>query len=348
MFNTVEKNAYYYLRSLPFFAGVVLFFICLRNYPETVRNLNSYIVRSNPEEEFGTYGWSLYYIILPFCVAGLSRVKIHWLPIAGLLLYPVALSFSYWLWELLGWVVMGVYLMTIVGMVFADNRIGKKHNIYEGFVIAVCALYAVVRVIGSIFYPSWLGWGDVGFVLLFGAYFVITALIDVFQLSYDRDGDDATVHPAGISLLYTMLMTLSLLFAGGSESLATFSFSAADRKQYNTLISSAEEAQNTENYRQAAKCYTEASALRFKQRNAILARSMNYKADSLESKLRTKIQYDLNALKKEKRNSRTFETHANEIEHEITLLENNASRSTSSSTIKKYKEHLATQRKRKR
>jgi len=79
-----------------------------------------------------------------------------------------------------------------------------------------------------------------------------------------------------------------------------------------------------------------------------MAGIMNHRADSIESELVREIPAGLAALKREKRTSRTFDTHAEEIDRNIRLLERNASKATAQSTIDNYKRRLEEQRKRRR
>lgn len=337
------KDSYYYLRSLPLFAAALLFFIFLRTTPELVRDLNEYIL-SGPEENFGRYGWSLYFIIIPFCIAGLSRARYHWPMMIGLLLAPVVLCFSYWLWELLGWVVMGFYLVGLYTMiVISEKRREKEHDIHEWLVLITCIIYAILRIIGGLGNGALLGWADMGLIVVLGGYFVVTAIVDCFKYGYYED-----VKPATVSFVYVLVIpVLMLLMAGSYGRSRSISFGAG-YKQQKELIRKAEAAEDRGAYRDAARYYTEAAAIRSKANNERLAAAMNHKADSIESLLVREIPANLSALKREKRTSRTFDTHANEIEHEIILLEKNASCATAPSTIASYKDQLENQRKRKR
>jgi len=345
MSNYIEKNAYYYLRSLPVFAGTLIYFIFLRIHPELVGALNSYITDSNPEDNFAQYGWSLYYIIIPFCIASFARIKSHWPLALALMLYPIALSLSYWLWELLGWVVMGAYLMGLFTIALAaDDRSDTKHDVYVGFVTTDCIVYAILRVIGGLGAGSLLGWADVGFICVLGGYFIVTGLIETFRY---EDGYDTMVYPSFITVFYILIIALMLpVMAGGKWS--DLSFGGAERKQYNALVGQAEQAKNVKDYRAAAESYRGAAALRFQERNLSMANLMTQQADSLEAVLVKQIPRDLNALRKEKRSSATFDAHAQSIENDILLLEKNASKATAPSTIKDYRKRLETQRNRKK
>ena len=347
MDNFSNTKAYYYLRSLPICAAALVYLIILRIYPEFVGDLHSYIVDSNPEEHFSQYGWSLYYIIIPFCIAATSRIEYHWSAIIALVVYPIALCLSYWLWELLGWVVMGVTLFGTVGLVSTDDRNDTAHKIYLGVITTACVLYAIVRVFFS---SHLLGIADIGFPVLIGGYLVITAIIDVFKIDIFtwENRQETIVRPAGITMLYILILSVAMMLMDGGELWKTISLSGAERKKYNTFIVDARNAQQDQCYRDAANNYIQAADIRAKQRNLALARTMNHKADSIESVLVKSIPQDLNKLKKEKRNSSTFNEHADEIERDIKLLESNASRATPKNTINYYKKRLEAQRKRKR
>lgn len=347
MDNNITKNTYYYLRALPIFAATLVYFIMLRVYPEFVRNLNAYLVHSNPEEQFSQYGWSLYYIIIPFCIAALSRFKRHWLMIIALVIYPIALSISYWLWEMLGWVVMFFALCIVAGSSLIDGNDDKAHSIFSGLSIAVSALYAILRIIGGLGSTHLLGLADIGLVVLIGGYFVVTAIVDVFK--FEDDEYHTIVHPAGITLLYLFILSVIMLLMSGDASWNTITLSGADRKKYNNFVLRAEESRNEEHYRYAAYYYTQAAQIRQDKKNTQLAETMNFKADSISEALMRSIPQDLNALRKEKRNSSTFDEHANAIDKSIKILEANIiSSSSTSSSINDYKKRLEAQRKRKR
>ena len=215
MYNSNEKNAYYYLRSLPFFSGVLLFLIFLWANPELVRALGKYI-SYGPEENFARYGWYLYYLIIPFCVSGLSRVKYHWPMVSVFMLAPIVLCLSYWLWELLGWVVMGIYLIALVTILdVTDKRRGKEHDIYKWTVIATCGIYAVLRVIGGLFASDILGFIDFAFVIAIGGYFMLTSIVDCFKS--DEDLKFADIQPSSISFLYILIILFLMILMAGIE-----------------------------------------------------------------------------------------------------------------------------------
>lgn len=345
MDNNITKNAYYYLRSLPLFAAALVYFFLMRIHPEFVKNLNTYLVVSNPEEQFSQYGWSLYYIIIPFCIAALSRAQRHWPMIIVLFIYPIALSLSYWLWELLGWAVMFFCLCGVAGAPHIDGVDDKAHDILVGLSLVVSILYAILRILGGFGATHLLGLADIGLVVLIGGYFVICAIIDVFRF---EEGYDTIVHPAGITLLYLFVLSVALLLMSGDSSWGTATLSGADRQKYNNLVLRAEESQRAEHYRYAAYYYTQAARIRQDKKNTQLAETMNLKADSVTDALMRSIPQDLNALRKEKRKSATFEEHANAIEQSIKKLEANISSSATSSVVVDYKKRLETQRKRKK
>lgn len=344
--DNINKNSYYYLRALPIFAAALVYFIMLRVSPEFVKNLNSYLVHSNPEEQFSQYGWSLYYIIIPFCIAALSRFERHWLMIIVLMVYPIALCLSYWLWELLGWVLMFFVLCGVAAAPHIDSNDDKAHSIYVGLSIAVSALYAILRILGGFGSTHLLGLADIGLVVLIGGYFVISAIVDVFKF---EEGYNTIVHPAGITLLYLFILSAVLLLMSGDASWNTISLSGGDRKKYNNFVLRAEESRNEEHYRYAAYYYSQAAKIRQDKKNTQLAETMNFKADSISEVLLRTIPQDLSALRKEKRNSSTFDEHANAIDKSIKILEANVTPSNSTTLkINDYKKRLEAQRKRKR
>lgn len=236
MYSVRDKNAYYYLRSLPFFSGVLLFLIFLKAAPDMVRALESYITYG-PEDNFAKYGWYLYYLIIPFCVSGLSRAKYHWPMLIGLMLSPVALFLSYWLWELLGWAVMGVYLIILFTIVdVTDTRTGKEHDIYKWTVIATCGTYAVLRVIGGLWASDILGFIDLAFVIAIGGYFMVTSIVDCFKSHESLEY--AFNQPSSISFLYILIILILMILMAGTEGRRSHRSAANQTNQQTTAQTS--------------------------------------------------------------------------------------------------------------
>lgn len=340
------KDSYFHLRSIPFLAGMLVLFIFLRIHPELVSELGQYM-NKGPEDYFSQYGWSLYYIIIPCCIAGLSRAKYHWPAIIGFMLAPVALCFSYWLWELLGWVVMGAYLIVLVTIVdMTDSREDNKHLFYYWTIFTACGLYALLRIIGGLWDSALLGFADMELVIVIGGFFVVTSIIDCFN--YEASIYQPDLQPSPVTFLYILVIPVLMILMAGAEGRANISVGSTARKQHKELVHKAQMAENRGAYREAANYYTEAAAIRSKKSNEQLAAAMNHKADSIETTLAREIPKALNNLRKEKVSSSTFTAHANDIERAIILLEKNASPATPKATTNDYRKQLNKQRQRKK
>ena len=198
------------LRSLPVIAGALLFLVVLRYVPEMIDALSSYIVNSDPEEKFSEYGWKLYYIIVPLCIVGLSRPKKNWPVILAILLAPVILAFSYWLWEILGWVVIGVYFYVIAILMLAFDA-----SLLLVFTAGIAAVgYAVLRILALFGNEHLLGIADVGFIGLLGGYMLVVGIVDVFRLE-DGDGK-AYFGTSNATMLYITVLAVALMIMSGS------------------------------------------------------------------------------------------------------------------------------------
>lgn len=193
----MHSDSRFYLRSLPFVGAILGFLLTLYFFPDVISSITQYIVNTDPEEDFSSYGWWLYALIAPCCIAGLSRLDDHWLFILTLALFPPVLALSYWLWEWLAWVLFGILFAWIL---MALKDVGASFFV---LVIAII-LYAICRVFGCFGNGELLVIGDVLFVTILGGYMLVISMIDVF--AYD---DKFT--PSGITLLYVLVLCISLL-----------------------------------------------------------------------------------------------------------------------------------------
>lgn len=197
------SDSRFYLRSLPFIGAILGFLLTLYFFPDAVSAITQYIVNTNPEKSFSPYGWWLYVLVVPCSIAGLSRLEDHWLFIKALVLFPPVLAFSYWLWELLAWVLLAIFFGWIL-----DE--GKKSLVLRIAVI----IYAVCRVIGCFGNDELLVIGDVLFVTILASYMLVISMIDVFV--YDNK-----FIPSGITLLYVLVLCVSLLCLSKVDKLST-------------------------------------------------------------------------------------------------------------------------------
>lgn len=211
-------------RSLPVIAGALLFLMVLRYVPEVVNALYSYIANSNPEEGFSLYGWKLYYVIVPLCIAGFSRPKQHWPLMIILLLAPVVLALSYWLWEILGWVVIGAYFFVIAILVFAFNA--PMQIVVTATIAAVG--YAILRILAIFGNEHLLGFADTGFIGILGGYMLVVGIMDVFR-QVDED-DKASFGTSKYTSLYiTIVAVLLMMMSGSGNWKSIFSLGAQDQ-----------------------------------------------------------------------------------------------------------------------
>lgn len=210
-----EPISQLWLRPLPLMAAlwIALFFVVLKQ--DFVTELYNYVALSNPEENFAEYGWKLYWVIIPCCVAGLSRPKENLPIMIMLLLAPPALFASYWLWEVFGWVVMLLYLCGVVGVSLISDDL-DKYTGYIIYTIVIGIIYAVMRVLGGLFFHHWLGIADVGYVCLLGAYLIVIAIIEA--LSYTEEDVFASMktklkrhyRPSAATTFYAAIIVLTM------------------------------------------------------------------------------------------------------------------------------------------
>ena len=201
-----HSDSRFYLRSLPFVGAILGFLLTLYLFPNAVSTIIDYILHSDPEQYFSPEGWSLYALIIPLCIAGFSRLEDNWGLILILLLFPPVLALSYWLWELLAWVMFGILFIWLL-MAF-DNE-----DAYIGLIIAE-GVYAICRVFGSFGDGNLDTIGDALFITILGGYMLYISLVDT--LYYKEK-----FKPSGISMLYILIMCITLLCLSGLNKSAT-------------------------------------------------------------------------------------------------------------------------------
>lgn len=197
-----RSDANFYLRSLPFVAAILSSLLALYLFPDTADAIYNYIMNTNPEEDFSTNGWYLYALVIPFCIAGLSRIKNNWCFMIALAIFPPILALSYWLWEILAWVMIAIS--------FAWLMIITTHNTELNVAIVAIGSYALCRVIGCFGEGMLLAIGDVGFIVILGGYMLVTSIIDTFK--YDN-----RFIPSGTAILYMLLMMVIVLVLSNFE-----------------------------------------------------------------------------------------------------------------------------------
>ena len=201
-----HSDSRFYLRSLPFVGAILGFLLTLYLFPNAVSTIIDYILHSDPEQYFSPEGWSLYALIIPLCIAGFSRLEDNWGLILILLLFPPVLALSYWLWELLAWAMFGILFIWLL-MAF-DNE-----DAYIGLIIAE-VVYAICRVFGSFGDGNLDTIGDALFITILGGYMLYISLVDT--LYYKEK-----FKPSGISMLYILIMCITLLCLSGLNKSAT-------------------------------------------------------------------------------------------------------------------------------
>ena len=201
-----HSDSRFYLRSLPFVGAILGFLLTLYLFPNVVSTIIDYILYSDPEQYFSPEGWSLYALIIPLCIAGFSRLEDNWGLILILLLFPPVLALSYWLWELLAWAMFGILFIWLL-MAF------DKEDAYIGLIIAE-VVYAICRVFGSFGDGNLDTIGDALFITILGGYMLYISLVDTL---YYKD----KFKPSGISMLYILIMCITLLCLSGLNKSAT-------------------------------------------------------------------------------------------------------------------------------
>jgi hypothetical protein len=116
----IEKNLFRALPLVSFFAALLAM---LHFFPDLANGLVHYLHERDLEDSQGYK--SLYVIVTPVAIAYfltwqlLLKDKIEWTTLFFLLLvlalFPLAIGLSQWLWNFLGWALMGVFLFGAIG-----------------------------------------------------------------------------------------------------------------------------------------------------------------------------------------------------------------------------------------
>ena len=186
----VSKN----IKAIPLLVTLLLSVLYVLYNPSIANELSFYI-RNGAENGFGAnHGWAMYAFLIPVVGAVLGRPKMMWRYIPIMIVFPIALSFSYWLWELLGWVVMGVALSMNAMMFFIGNDDDFSTDWAAIAMYCLCVAYAVLRVVFYFANDSLLPTFDVAFMGL-SAFVCVVDTIMVFcgwipsNCMYNEDAD---------------------------------------------------------------------------------------------------------------------------------------------------------------
>lgn len=202
-----HSNYRFYLRSLPFVGAILVFFLTQYLFPHVVSTIIDYIFHTDPEEYFSPEGWSLYALIIPFCIAGLSRFEDNWIFILFLIAFPPLLLVSYWLWEVVAWILFGILFAWIISIL-------KDEGAPLFVLVIAIIIYAICRVFGSFGEGELLAIGDVLFVAILGGYMLVISIIDTLYY-------DGKFNPSGISVLYILILCITLLCLSDVNNSAT-------------------------------------------------------------------------------------------------------------------------------
>lgn len=186
----VSKN----IKAIPLLVTLLLSVLYVLYNPSIANELSFYI-RNGAENGFGAnHGWAMYAFLIPVVGAVLGRPKMMWRYIPIMIVFPIALSFSYWLWELLGWVVMGVALSMNATMFLIGNDDDFSTDWAAIATYCLCVAYAVLRVVFYFANDSLLPTFDVAFMGLSALVCVVDTIM-VFcgwipsNCMYNEDAD---------------------------------------------------------------------------------------------------------------------------------------------------------------
>lgn len=318
-----------YLRSLPFFLAVVVYMLILYIKPESLQNIVAYVSYANPEESFSLYGWSMYSVIIPCCIAGLSRWEKNLPLIITVLLIPVGLLFAYWLWEILGWFVILCLFSTFMAVLQVFDEYDKPVVIICG---VAAVLYSIMRVLN--FFKGYDS--AIEDMLLVGvpcACMLVTSIIDIFV-------HEEEFNPSMLAVLYLFFATIVLVGLSQPWKENTLFMESEQKEEYSDALKQATSLQRESNYRKAATYYQQAAMIHNKDKNIELTQLMISYADSIETTLIKKIPQDLESLKNMTPSYYQFSETVLTVEKDIVLLENNASSVATAQKVKKFKQQL--------
>ena len=317
-----------YLRSLPFFLAVVVYMLILCIKPESLQNIIAYI-SDDPEESFSLYGWSMYSVIIPCCIAGMSRWKKNLPLIITVLLIPLGLVAAYWLWEILGWFVILCLFSTFMAVLQIFDK-------YDKPVVIICAvtagLYSIMRVL-NFFKGNDSAIEDMLLVGVPCACMLVTSIIDIFV-------HEEEFNPSQHAVVSLFCATIILLGLSQPWKENTLFMKSEQREEYSDALKQAISLQRESNYRKAATYYQQAAMIHNKDKNVELTQLMISYADSVETTLIEKIPRDLKSLKDMTPSYYQFSETVMTVETDLVLLENNASSVATTQKVKRFKQQL--------
>ena len=317
-----------YLRSLPFFLAVVVYMLILCIKPESLQNIIAYI-SDDPEESFSLYGWSMYSVIIPCCIAGMSRWKKNLPLIITVLLIPLGLVAAYWLWEILGWFVILCLFSTFMAVLQIFDK-------YDKPVVIICAvtagLYSIMRVL-NFFKGNDSAIEDMLLVGVPCACMLVTSIIDIFV-------HEEEFNPSQRAVVILFCATIILLGLSQPWKENTLFMKSEQREEYSDALKQAISLQRESNYRKAATYYQQAAMIHNKDKNVELTQLMISYADSVETTLIEKIPRDLKSLKDMTPSYYQFSETVMTVETDLVLLENNASSVATTQKAKRFKQQL--------
>lgn len=228
------------IKAIPLLVTLLLSVLYVLYNPNIANELSFYL-RNGAESGFGTnHGWAMYAFLLPTIGAVMGRPKMMWRYIVILALFPIALCFSYWLWELLGWVVMGVVLVANAMMFFWGNDDKFSTDWAAIAMYCLCGAYAVLRVFFYFANESLLPVFDIAFMGLSALVCVVDTVM-VFGgwiPSNSMYGDDADLS-AKANFYYfivfaALLYGLSVLHLNPSKPTQLFSQNQTGQQEKTT------------------------------------------------------------------------------------------------------------------
>lgn len=228
------------IKAIPLLVTLLLSVLYVLFNPNIANELSFYLSHG-AEDGFGTnHGWAMYAFLIPTIGAVLGRSKMMWRYIVILALFPIALCFSYWLWELLGWGVMGVVLVANAMMFFMGNNDDFSKDWTAIAMYCLCAAYAVLRVSFYFANEALLPVFDIAFMGLSALVCVVDTVM-VFGgwiPSNSMYGDDADLS-AKANFYYfivfaALLYGLSVLPLNPSKPTQLFSQNQTDQQEKTT------------------------------------------------------------------------------------------------------------------
>lgn len=200
------------IKAIPLFVTLLLSVLYVLFNPDIANALSCYLDNKTENGFIANHGWSLYAFLIPAIGAVLGRPKVMWRYIVIMVVFPIALCFSYWLWELLGWLVMGVVLSIIVALfsTFSDEDLSDDWAALAMYFLG--GAYLVLRVICYFANDALLPFFDVAFMGLSALVCVAdTAMVFVGWIPYKSQYHNDTDLSAHANFYY-FIAFVTLLF----------------------------------------------------------------------------------------------------------------------------------------